>query len=73
MLRNQNNELLISYQNLGQNLEEFQGNSNGMFCVEAENMRIGGKIEWGKIIRLRHMSVGKYLAICSDRDKILNT
>lgn len=31
MLRNERDELLISFQRLGMNQEEFEGNSNGMW------------------------------------------
>lgn len=38
-----------------------------MFQVEAEDMKLGGHLEWGTTIRLRHLSIGKYLAICVDK------
>lgn len=30
-------------------------------------MKYGGSIEWGKPIRLRHLSMGKYLAVNKDK------
>jgi hypothetical protein len=34
-----------------------------MWYVEKENFDEGGKLEWGQPLRLRHFSLGKYLAI----------
>lgn len=42
---------------------EFEGDSNGMFQIENENMMMGGLVEWGQNVRLRHFILGKYLAI----------
>jgi MIR domain len=69
MLRNEKDELLISFQRLGMLQEEFEGNSNGMWQLEGETMMKGGSLEWDKPFRMRHLSIGKYLAI---HDKPLN-
>jgi hypothetical protein len=68
MNRNELDELIVSYQYVGSGeTEQFQGNSNGMFQLEAADMKYGGPIEWGQAVRFRHLSMGKYLAINLDK------
>ena len=35
---------------------KFIGNSNGMFMIESEDMRNGGKLRWDQSYRLRHLT-----------------
>ncbi|CAD8066638.1 unnamed protein product [Paramecium sonneborni] len=62
--RNQDNELIITFQKQSNEQQgEFNGDSNGMFQIENEDLNKGGLIEWGQSLRLRHFILGKYLAI----------
>ena len=51
---------------------EFIGNTNGMWYIESLNMK-GGPVEWGQIFRLRHFSLGRYLAVQKEYDRDADT
>jgi hypothetical protein len=57
--------------------KKFIGDSNGMFVVEGEHVQEGGKVQWDKLYRLRHLSTNKYLTLdrynideCEDVDEM---
>jgi len=39
------------------------GNTNGMWILESEKSRIGGLLEKGMPVRLKHMALGLYLTL----------
>lgn len=62
-----NSEIIVSLQpTKNDQLGEFIGNTNGMWYIENASQKDyfkGGPVEWGQLFRLRHFSLGKYLAI----------
>lgn len=43
--------------------QKFIGDSNGMFVIESEHITEGGKVQWDKPYRLRHLTTNRYLAL----------
>ena len=49
-----------------QQLQNFQGDTNGMWMIESEDYRRGGTVEWGTPLRLKHLISGRYLSVSDD-------
>ncbi|CAD8210359.1 unnamed protein product [Paramecium octaurelia] len=72
-VKNMSDEIIVSLQQTkNDQLGEFIGNTNGMWYIESLNMK-GGPVEWGQIFRLRHFSLGKYLAVQKEQDRDTDT
>ena len=48
---------------------KFTGNSNGMFIIESDGMKVGGLVRWDNQYKLRHLT----LNYCFHINKIYRT
>lgn len=49
------------------NIEEYSGNTCGMWIIERKNFKVGGYISFDSYYRLRHLSSGLYLSVESNQ------
>lgn len=68
----ENLEVSIVPSDILTNLEEYSGNTCGMWIIEKKNFKVGGYVQFDNYYRLRHLSSGLYLSVDSKLINYLN-
>ncbi|EAR98945.2 MIR domain protein (macronuclear) [Tetrahymena thermophila SB210] len=59
----ENLQVSIVPSDISTNLEEYSGNTYGMWIIEKKNFKVGGYVQFDNFYRLRHLSSGLYLSV----------